>query len=235
MPVDRGDEAASRKERRVVVNELSSIRQPSLQDHVLWRACAALVGILPATGAAYGARSVLVFFRSLAVAGSVGAGTVAAGLYEANRPVLILTLAGTLFAAVLSAAWLAKPEKSRDFPCVLLSALAVWVACVPILLLWRAETLTIDVTAGRVAMSVSEASTQLSFLLLAGSFGSLILLVLLLVAAGFFIVWGRPLLATTPRLNAAVWIVATFLLATLAYLLYARSSYLQAVTLRGRF
>jgi hypothetical protein len=210
-------------------------QDPPFLDRVLWRSLAALAGVLPAAGAAYATRAILELFKGISDTGSSGIGMVSAGLSAANRPVLVAFTAAALFAAVLSIAWSFKPAKSRDFPDVLLSALVLIAAGISFLLLWRTESLFIAITADRITMTVSEASTQMAYLLIAGFFGPLLLCGLLLLGTAISMVVARPLVAAPLRLNAALWIAITLLLVAMALSFYARASYLEEAALRGSF
>ena len=198
----------------------------------LWHAVAALAAFLPAAGAALATRGVINVFQGVAETGSGGVGTIAVGLYEANRPLIVAAVAAVVLAGLLSVAALRRRNQAGEFPGLWFSLLAPILACIPGLLLWTAEGFMIDVLANRVTGPPENASQRLASLLIA-SFGAGILVILIVVAALVIsLVRPRPVDSTLPP--AAVWIAMTVLLLGLAAMFYARSSYLYQVGQTGQ-
>jgi hypothetical protein len=71
-----------------------------------WHIAALLVALLPALGAAFAAYSVLGYFDAMSryqgSRGHGGVGSVAFGLYQANRPLPVVALAGAILAGFLA-------------------------------------------------------------------------------------------------------------------------------------
>jgi hypothetical protein len=197
----------------------------------LWNSVAALAAILPAAGAALAVRGVINVFQGMAQTGSGGVGTVAIGLYEANRPLIAAAVAAAILAGCLTVAVLRKP---RAFPGLLLS-LAPVLACVPALLLWILESFTlavIDPAATGSAASIGETSQRMSNLVIA-SFGAAIVVIPIVIVA-FAISLARPRSTDSALPPAAVWAAMTVLLLGLAVAFYMRSSYLYQVGMTGQ-
>ena len=207
-------------------------QEPAPEHRILWTVLAALAGILPTFGVTYAARFIIKMFQSMAAVGSGGIGTVAIGLYEANRPLIVAAIAATLLAGSAAIVLLVRPRSGGAFPGLLLSALVPVAACVPAFLLWRVEAFTIDIVADRITLPVATASTRLSTLLLASLFVSLALSGLLVLGSIISLVRSRPK-AASPRILGVVWVVVTLLLAVVAVSFYVRSSYLYDVGMRG--
>ncbi|MEA2562036.1 MAG: hypothetical protein QOH06_3540 [Acidobacteriota bacterium] len=197
----------------------------------LWHIVAAFAAVLPAAGAALAVRGVMNVFQGMALTGSGGVGAVAAGLYEANRPLIAAAAVAAILAGWLTVAVLRKPWA---FPGLPLSFAPV-LACVPALLLWMVESFTlavIDPHATGSAASIGEESQRLSNLVIA-SFGSAIT-VLLIVIAIFAVSLARPRSTDSSLPPAAVWAAMTVLLLGLAVAFYMRSSYLHQVGMTGQ-
>ena len=214
----------------MVEAEIGSIPAES-SNRLLWRALAALAAVLPAAGAALAVRGVMNVFQGMALTGSGGVGAVSAGLYEANRPLIVAAVAAAILAGWLTVAVLRNP---RSFPGLPLSFAPV-LACVPALLLWMVESFTlavIDPHATGSAASIGEESQRLSTLVIA-SFGSAVAVVLI-VSAIFAVSLARPRSRDSSLPPAAVWAAMTVLLLGLAVAFYMRSSYLHQVGMTGQ-
>lgn len=196
-----------------------------------WLLAGALSGALPALGAAFAAWQIMRFFSQMAQENFGGIGTIAQGLYEANRYLLAsLGLAVLLAGAVAVVSFLRRsPSSLPGIPLVLLT---VFLSGLPFLLLWVMETTTLRVIAPGYEGSVPDASQRLS-LLLVGTLGSggLAALVLALFTI-FFLVRSRPRpYSIAPALG---WGGAAVFFLVLTVLLYQRSAYLQHAALIGQ-
>lgn len=200
-----------------------------------WRAAAALVVILPAAGAAIGARSVLNAFREMAIAGRGGVEAVSTAIFEAHPPLIAAVLAAALIAGAMAFGLARKPARAAEFPGMAASLVVPVLAGVPTLFLWAAESYPLDFLAGRIAgPTVAQAAEHLESLL-NGT------MVLAIAAIGIAVIaWRHSLNAsragqavrTWPLVSA--WAGAAVLLVCLAAAFYMRSSYLVEAALRGR-
>jgi len=199
-----------------------------------WRTTAALVIILPAAGAAFGARSVMNAFRDMSLAGRGGIGAVAPAIYEAHPLLIATALAAALIAGAMAVALARKPYRAAEFPGLRFSFLVLVLACAPALLLWIAESYPLDFLAGRITGSnIAEAARHLENLLM-GTMG------LAITAIGIaVIVWRLSLKVSRtghevrPSRLVTVWAGAAILLVCLAAAFTMRSSYLMDAALRG--
>jgi hypothetical protein len=196
-----------------------------------WPAAAALVAILPAAAAAYGARCVIKNFEDLALTGSGGVGTVAQGHAESNLLMIAAALVAALLAGFLAFAVAGKPARAAAFPAVWFSLLVPVLAWVPALLLWLAESYSLNVAGNGpgAAGSIADAAQHLSNLLM-GSVGAGIAVIAFAVGA---FALSRTGTGRDARSCAMAWVGAAVLLLGLAALFYMRSSYLQEVAMRG--
>ena len=197
----------------------------------LWHIAAAFAAVLPAAGAALATLGVINAFRGIAETGSGGIGTASAGIYEANRPLILAAVAAAALAGWLAARVLRKPQASPG----LLLSLVPLLACAPALLLWITEGFVISVLAGEATGPVAEVSQRLAILLIA-SFGSAVLLIAVAFAAlGISLARPRPGSAGSALRPAIVWAATAVLLLGIAALFYARSSFLHEAALTGHF
>jgi hypothetical protein len=198
-----------------------------------WRAAAALVAVLPAAGAAYGAREIINVFRAMAVIGSGGVGAVSMGISESNRPLMAAAVAAAAISGFLAVALARKPAQAAAFPGLPFSLLA-GLACVPALILWAAESFSLDVLANRVTGPVAGASQHLANLLI-GTVALAVGVILLTVALWVLSPVSRTSCNPSAWPRVAAWAGAVALLLCLAALFYVRSSYLSEVAVRGHF
>jgi hypothetical protein len=196
-----------------------------------WRAAAALAAILPAAGAGYGARCVIRNFEDLALTASGGVGTVAQGHAESNLLLIAAALVAALLAGFLAFAVARKPARAAAFPAVWFSLLVPVLAWVPALLLWSAESYSLNIAGNGPGAtgSIAEASQHLANLLM-GTAGAA--LAAIAFAVGTFAL-SRTGTGRDARSCAMAWAGAAALLLGLAVLFYMRSSYLQEVAMRG--
>lgn len=202
-------------------------------QRLLWHLVAMFAGLLPAVGSVWAARSVFRVFEQMAVSGSAGVATVAAGLYQANGPLIISGAIATLLASLICLFALRRPTHAASFPGLPLSCLVTGAACIPALLLWRAESFTLDVVANRVGTGVVQAVSHLSTLIMASFCLGLALAILVVVTTLVAASRSRTRSAGYPRVRVAVWAVNTLLLAALVLSFYARSTALYEAALRG--
>ena len=200
--------------------------------HPLWYSLAALAAILPAIGTALAVRGVIKVFEGMAQTGSGGVGTVAIGLYEANWPLIIAVALAAILAGGLAVTVLRNPPA---FPGLLLS-LAPVLGCAPALVLWKVESLTLEVidpssTAGMG--SVADVSQHISRLVIA-SFGGSAAVIFIVIGIFAFSLARRPRSTDSPLPPVAVWAVMTLLLLGLAATFYMRSAYLYQVGQTGQ-
>lgn len=194
----------------------------------LWNSIAALAALLPAIGTALAVRGVIKVFEGMAQTGSGGIGTAAVGLYESNRP---LVIAAALAAALAGGFAVIVLRNPRAFPGLLLS-LAPVLGCVPALLLWMLESLTLEVLDPGATGSVADVSQRIAGLVTASFAGAVA--VILIVTGIFALSLARPR-STEPALPpAAIWAVMSVLLLGLAAAFYMRSSYLYQVGQTGQ-
>jgi hypothetical protein len=196
-----------------------------------WRALAALAAVLPAAGVVLAVRGVTNVFQGIAQTGSGGVGTVADGLYEANRPLIVAAAVAVLLAGWLTVAVLRKPWAFPGLPL----SFAPAVACVPAVLLWMLESFilaVIDPRATGSAASIGDESQRLSNLVLASFLSAIV--VILVVSAIFVASLVRPRPRDFALPPAAVWAAMTVLLLGLAIAFYMRSSYFHQVGMTGQ-
>lgn len=202
-------------------------------QRLLWNLVAMFAGLLPAVASAWAAWSVFRVFQLMAASGSAGVATVAAGLYQANGPLIIAGAIATLLASLICIFALRGPTRAASCPGLPLSFLVTGASCFPALLLWRAESFTLDVVAGRVRTAVVDAVSHLSTLVMTSFFLGLALATLVVVTTLVAALRFRTPSPGSPRVRAAVWAVNTLLLAALALSFYARSAALYDAALRG--
>lgn len=154
-------------------------------DRLKWRLLSVAAAVLPAFGAAYASRLVIGVFEGMAITGSGGIGSVSAGLMESNRPVIFAGIAAAVLLAALAVMAARKPERASSLPGPVFSALTALVACLPAVLLWRAESFTLHVLCDQTATagSVGETSQHLANLLIATAVCGFVVPGLLLAAA----------------------------------------------------
>jgi hypothetical protein len=192
-----------------------------------------LGGILTTAATAWGAKSVMGAFADIAASGRGGVGTIAAALCEANTPLVVSSAVGAFLTIGFLVVVVATPNQDGNSPGLLLSSLAPVASCAPALLLWRAESIVLDVLGHRTATGLAEASSRLALFLTASFLLALLFSCLLGVASVV-----SPLICRLPAspsrgLATTVWVGNALLLVAVALGFYARSSYLHAVAIRG--
>src|SRR5262249_47344671 len=140
---------------------------------------------LPAIGAAISALMLINVLRAMRTAEAAGIGAVSAGIREANLPIVIALYLGVIlgFAGVIVGL-------VRMFQTVTTGTPSAWyfliigvVGLLPLLLLWRAQSILLGVIFGRSPGGVAEVASQVSLLaIMTILFGALSVLILLVSA-----------------------------------------------------
>ncbi len=197
----------------------------------LWYYIAALAAILPAIGTAAALRGVINAFQEMTMTGSGGIGSAVAGMYEANRLLIVAAIAAAALAGWLAVTVLRKPQA---FPGLLLS-LAPVLGCVPAFFLWMVESTLLEVLGTGRSTNIAEVSPRFAGLVVA-SFGGAIavsaIVIVIFVVSLTRLTRPRPTDSALPP--AAVWATVTVLLIGLAAAFYMRSSYLYQVGQTGQ-
>jgi hypothetical protein len=130
---------------------------------------ASAVSVIPALTATYSALQITRFFRSLKNAENATASNVLAQLHTINTP-MVIALGVAAFLALSFALVVAIEPKLRLASVGLPLSIGVpLLAAVPALLLWVAETTTIDIFSGKPAQTTIASTAQTVSLLLFGA------------------------------------------------------------------
>lgn len=152
--------------------ESAQPRQASFVARILCCVWASVVSVIPALAAAYSALQITRFFRSLNNAENATTSSVFAQLHTLNTP-MVIALGVAAFLALSFALVVAIEPRLRlasvGFP---LSIGVPLLAAAPALLLWVAETTTIDVFSGKPAQTTIASTAQTVSLLLFGAMAS---------------------------------------------------------------
>ena len=158
---------------------VASAQQPkvSFAERILCRVWVSLVSVIPALTAAYTALQITRFFRSLRNAENATASNVLAQLHTLNTP-MVIALGISAFLAVGFALVIAIKPKLRLASVGLPLSIGIpLLAAMPALLLWVAETTTIDVFSGKAAhMTIASTAQTVSLLLFAAIVSGLVVL-----------------------------------------------------------
>lgn len=149
--------------------ELSQQAHVSMADRLLFCVWASTVSVIPALAATYSTLQITKFFRSMKNAENVTTSGVFAQLHIFNTPVVI-ALGVSAFLALGFALVLAIEPKRRLASVGLPLSIGVPIlAAMPVLLLWFAETTTIDVFSGKPTDTTIASTAETVSLLLFGA------------------------------------------------------------------
>jgi len=161
------------------------ISQPASRVSILARIIPVLSYALPALGAAVSALFLINVFRAMRNAETAGVAAVAAGIREANFPILITLYLGVVLGFAGIAIGLA-----RMFTTTTTATPSSWfflitgiIGLLPALLLWQAQSLLLGVIFGHATGGVVEVARQVSLLsMLTICLGAVTVLILLVSA-----------------------------------------------------
>ena len=152
---------------------------------ILARAVPALSYALPALGAAISSLLVMNVFRGMRNAESAGIVAVTAGISEANLAILV-----TLYLAIIVGFVGVVIGLVRMFTTITTASPSGWyfaitgaVGMFPMLLLWQAQSVLLNVLFGRVAGGVAETARAISLLLMLSMFLGIVSSLILLLSS----------------------------------------------------